>query len=267
MKKCINPNNKNLSLIESKYIEYSFNNNKNNSKWYNYISKRQTNIDDKEKSYPLNQKQFFNLFNEAKKVNEILFSDYEIIKRKYKKNKIKIIGDTNETSFFLMAVIKNIAKFAEIILSKKFYINNLCEFSRLNLNDNYYVEIDPFLIERLKEIYETGDILLLTFYEFIWLEEHYNIFFGFLSSFGDKRYNFTMRDNINNIKNTKNKANKKRNKKEKRNYNKINKKKFKSKNKINLFGTKKLCLWKIFRPNKIKKTNYFKYILGNKNNH
>ena len=76
-----------------------------------------------------------------------------------------------------------------------------------------------------------------------------------------------MRDCINKIKNAENKSIKKINKKEKRNYNIIIKKKFKSINKINLFGTKKLGLWKIFRPCKIKKTNYFKYILGNKNNH
>ena len=85
--------------------------------------------------------------------------------------------------------------------------NNLFVFGRLNFTDNYYyVEIEPFLIERLKEIYETGDIALLTFYEFLWLEEHYNLFFGFLSSIGDKRYNFTMRDCINKIKNAENKS-------------------------------------------------------------
>ena len=72
MKKCINPNNKNLSLIESKFFEYSFNNNKNNCQWYNYILKRQTNIDKEEKVYPLNKKQFFKLFYEAKKLNEVL---------------------------------------------------------------------------------------------------------------------------------------------------------------------------------------------------
>ena len=88
------------------------------------------------------------------------------------------------------------------------------------------------------EIYETGDIELLTFYEFIQLEEHYNIFFGFLSALGDKRYNFIMRDSINKIKNAKIESNKKINKKERRNYDIINKKKFKSTNKMNLFGTK-----------------------------
>ncbi len=76
-----------------------------------------------------------------------------------------------------------------------------------------------------------------------------------------------IKNKIKKIKNEKNKSFKKINKKEKRNYNIIKKKKFKSINKINLFGTKKLGLWKIFRPCKIKKTNYFKYILGNKNNH
>ena len=78
------------------------------------------------------------------------------------------------------------------------------------------------------EIYETGDIELLTFYEFIQLEEYYNIFFGFLSALGDKRYNFIMRDSINKIKNAKIESNKKINKKERRNYDLMNKKKFKS---------------------------------------
>ena len=88
------------------------------------------------------------------------------------------------------------------------------------------------------EIYETGDIELLTFYEFIQLEEHYNIFFGFLSALRDKRYNFIMRDSINKIKNAKIESNKKINKKERRNYDLMNKKKFKSTYKMNLFGTK-----------------------------
>jgi hypothetical protein len=244
-------------------------------KWYDYTSQRQNNIDEEEKngnsikkSFPLNKKQFFNLFNKAKKLNEILFSDSEIIERRDKKNKIKIIGDSLKTSYLLKAVIKNIAKFAEKILGKKFNINNLFKFDKLYFSDNYYyVEEDPFLLLKLMEIYETGDIELLTFYEFIWLEEHYDIFYGFLSALGDKRYNFIMRDSINKIKNAKIESNKKINKKERRNYDIINKKKFKSTNKMNLFGTKKICLWKIFRPGKIKNVNYFKYILGKKSNH
>ena len=63
-------------------------------KWYDYISQRQNNIDEEEKngnsikkSFPLSKKQFFNLFNKAKKLNEILFSDSEIIERKDRKNK------------------------------------------------------------------------------------------------------------------------------------------------------------------------------------
>jgi hypothetical protein len=75
-------------------------------KWYDYISQRKNNIDEEEKngnsikkSFPLSKKQ--------------LFSDSEIIERKDRKNKIKIIGDSLKTSYLLKAVIKNIAKFGE----------------------------------------------------------------------------------------------------------------------------------------------------------
>ena len=61
-------------------------------KWYDYISQRQNNIDEEEKngnsikkSFPLSKKQ--------------LFSDSEIIERKDRKNKIKIIGDSLKTPY------------------------------------------------------------------------------------------------------------------------------------------------------------------------
>ena len=130
-------------------------------KWYDYTSQRQNNIDEEEKNgnsikklFPLSKKQ--------------LFSDSEIFERKNRKNKIKIIGDSLKTSYLLKAVIKNIAKFLKKILGKKFNINNLFKFDRINFPDNYYyVEEDPFFLSKLMEIYETGDIELLTFYEFI----------------------------------------------------------------------------------------------------
>ena len=60
-------------------------------KCYDYISQRKNNIDEEKngnsikKSFPLSKKQ--------------LFSDSEIIERKDRKNKIKIIGDSLKTPY------------------------------------------------------------------------------------------------------------------------------------------------------------------------
>ena len=76
-----------------------------------------------------------------------------------------------------------------------------------------------------------------------------------------------MRKKINEIKNAKVQSFKKIDKKDKRYSRILFKKKTKfANNKINLLNSKKISLWKVFRPCKIKKTNYFKYILGKNNN-
>ena len=71
-----------------------------------------------------------------------------------------------------------------------------------NLTKNdYLLNNNKSLISKLKEIYESGDITLLTFYEFIWLEDKFNICNGFLSSLKNVAlYNFKMRKHILKIK-------------------------------------------------------------------
>ena len=71
-----------------------------------------------------------------------------------------------------------------------------------NLTKNVYLlNNNKSLISKLKEIYESGDITLLTFYEFIWLEDNFNICNGFLSSLKNVAlYNFKMRKHILEIK-------------------------------------------------------------------
>ena len=67
-------------------------------KCYDYISQRKNNIDEEEKngnsikkSFPLNKKQFFNLFNKAKKLNGmIILLKGKIILMKKKKMEIQL---------------------------------------------------------------------------------------------------------------------------------------------------------------------------------
>lgn len=111
----------------------------------------------------------------------------------------------------------------------------------------------------MKEIYESGDITLLTFYEFIWFEENYTICHGFLSALRNNIiYNLRMRNNINKIKNYQKPKIKRINKKEKIFNKKFSTKIFKSinNNKIN-FCSKKSSLRKTFIPYKVKNKNYF----------
>ena len=54
----------------------------------------------------------------------------------------------------------------------------------------------------MKDIYELEDITLLTFYEFIWFEEKYDICHGFLSSLANNNlYELRMKKHILKIKN------------------------------------------------------------------
>ena len=87
------------------------------------------------------------------------------------------------------------------------------------------------------------------FYEFIWIEEHYNICNGFLSSLKNfVSYNFIMRNHIKKIKDNKKPKIKLINKKEKRFNKKMDILQLKKSNKIN-FVPKKFTKTK-------KKNNY-----------
>ena len=275
LKKRINLNNKKLSLIESIFIEYSLNNNKS-YEWCNYISERQIfqsennkSLNEKTKNNLLNEKQIISLFFEAKKINQILFE-------KYDPNKIiNIIPLLNikQVKFNEKIIIKNIIKFAELISGYKFQIeeikydnNNFFLFSLRNRHSfsNYYVDKDGSLIKKLKEIYDKEDITLLTFYEFIWFEENYNICKGFLSALKNQtQYNYQIRDNIKKIYDANNKKIKRRNKIEKRFKNMYENKIFENKNNNgNNYLRKKLNFKKNYITKKEKRKNIFKKIIS-----
>ena len=220
MKKNINPNNNDLTVIESMYYKCSLNRDKKNDEWYNYITKRQlyNNLNrEKKDKLKLSQFQTIKLFRCAINLNKELLSkiDKEDIDLDKLVNNIFELNqyEENEYDFFMKAIIKNIVKFAGYIKGKEFKLNNGENkndnnsfrhlYIRITLNrDNYYVEKDESLISKLKEIYELEDITLLTFYEFIWFEEKYDICHGFLSSLTNNHlYELRMKKYILKIKN------------------------------------------------------------------
>lgn len=267
LKKSINPNNTRLTPIESEFIECDLNNNKNDE-WYNYISDRQNyeyinGNKCHEESEILSQRQIINLFTYSKKLNEKLLSKIENDQRieinlQYKFSNVK-------QEFFQKVIIKNITKIAGLIVGKNYEIepknerNNILRgFYIFESKPDYEVTIEDSFLEKLKLIYELNDIPLLTFYEFVWFEEHYNICDGFLSALKfHVLYNSRMRNHINkivqNLKNKKQKIIYKKKKKITRN------KKFKSNNnnKINIWqkpikSLKKCIPFKTIRKLKFK---------------
>ena len=283
MKKRINPDIKSLSLIESTFIECNLNIYKENDEWFDYISNRQKYENKKRRksgkdSSILSQKQILNLFHEAKKINEKLLTGIWKLWLKLKLEKKYDIKKGIETKdLFKKIIINNIIKFAETIRESKrkkklkektYIIINLKEKPSNSCTSKYYVERKESLIKKLIEIYDTGNLSLLTFYEFIWFEENFNFCNGFLSSLENyKMYNFFIRDGINKIKEAKKPDIKKINKKDK-----ILDKQIKNQilkpinNKSNIFYRKKCC-FKTFIPYKTKGTYYFKFIHGKTKKH
>ena len=220
LKKRINPQNKNLSLIESIFIEKKIKNEK--YEWSNYIiEKEKYEYENGEKFDDTNdmieQRKIIYLFNKAKTINEKLLLD---------KEEFELNLEEDDDKFLENAIFKNIIKFTEIISDEKKFnekvFNKISHIRRRrgrrkrNNESNYYVDLDESLIKKLKEIYDKRDITLLTFYEFIWFEEHYDIFNGFLSSLRNHiLYNFRMKDSIKEIRQKINIKNIKRNGKEK----------------------------------------------------
>ena len=275
LKKSINPNNKRLTLIESKFIECSFNKNNKSNEWYNYISERQNYEYIKGNQYNqesdiLSQTQIINLFAYSLKLNEKLLTKIQdvekIIIENFEDSKDKYNNEKQE--FFRKVIIKNIIKIAGLIVGKNGKNSEFKENKeRYSLLRGFYifegsipdydVQIDDLFLEKLKLMYELDDIILITFYEFIWFEEHYNICEGFLSALKfHVLYNFRMRNHFNQIiQDTKNKERKKIIKKEKK-FIKNESFKTKDNNKINI-GRKQIKSWKRFIPCKtIKKRKY-----------
>ena len=172
------------------YFECSINKNRNNNckEWYNYLSEKQNynyingNKDEIDNN-KLSQKMTKDLFQIAIKLNEKLFSrtDIKNIKLYLEENKIYISkffeNIENIYEFIKNAIIITIIKFAFILnrQTQKFedldFYRELMESNIIfNLTKNDYIlNNNKSLISKLKEIYESGDITLLTFYEFIWL--------------------------------------------------------------------------------------------------
>ena len=254
LKKCINPNINYLSLIESIFIDKTINfNNNNNTNWINYILERQANeykIREYYIKYPdiFEQRQIIKLFYEAKDLNEKLFS------KKFDNFKTNLKSTFGTNNYFCETILKHLIAISEILTGE-----NISNYKKILPFDfrkkDYKIKIEYSLIEKLKEIYNTGDIALLTFYEFIWFEEHYYIHDGFLSSLRNNiLYNYRMKDNIKKIKNLKEPKIKRENYKEK-----IFKKNL-DKNIYRLKNNKKISFRQI-KPIRIKskKQNNFRY--------
>ena len=214
LKKCMSPDNKDLSLIESIFIEYKLNNNQQ-YEWSNYVLSREKSEYKKQgKLYDkydmLQQRQIISLFNIAKTINEKLLLD---------KGQIKYNPKEDKNDYLTNFIFRNIIRLAEILLGeKKFSIYKyiIYPFIKKRAGINHHIYYDEFLIEKLNEIYDKRDITLLTFYEFIWFENYYNICDGFLSSLRNHNlYYFRIRDSINKIKEALNKKTNRKNKKEK----------------------------------------------------
>ena len=207
-------------MIESIFIEKKIKNEK--YEWSNYIIEKEKYEYENGKKFDdtndmIEQRQIIYLFNKAKTINEKLLLD---------KEEFEFNLEEDDDKFLENAIFKNIIKFTEIISDGKKFNENIFNKNshirrrrgrRIRYNkSNYYVDLDKSLIKKLKEIYDKRDITLLTFYEFIWFEEHYDIFNGFLSSLRNHiLYNFRMKDSIKEIRQKINIKNIKRNGKEK----------------------------------------------------
>ena len=279
IEKNINQKNNDLSVIERMYYECSFNKDNHNNEWYNFITKRESynylKRNEENDELKLSQYQTLKLFEYANNLNEELLSKKEIedIDINILVNSIFDLNkyDSTKKEFFMKTIIKNIVKFAGIIIDKQFEYNEYENkndsndfrylFIRISRDrENYHVEQDESLIAKLKEIYELGDITLLTFYEFIWFEENYDICYGFLSSLKNNiLYKLRMKKHILNIKNEMKAKTEAKYKNEKKYNNKSDNilLKMRKKNEI-YFRPKKSNLWKIRIPFKSKKKNNIK---------
>jgi len=249
LEKSINRKNTNLSFIEMKFLEISLNNNADkNCEWYDIICSKQKYYKENKEDIDYNQlvtnnRYLLIYFNRLVTINKelLLFENFEI---------------TSGYFFFFPLIIRSIMikieEFANFLLGKKTYFDKF-SYSSLSLNEN------DASIKKLKEIYDTQDITLLTFYELLLLEKDKKIEFGFLSIFKTQfLYDLQMKDTIKKLKESQKQKINRINKKEKRFKKQLNNNilKFNTKKK-NTFGLKKFSLWKTPTPIKIKKSNHY----------
>jgi len=246
LEKSINRKNNKISLIESMFIEISLNDNDDeNNEWYNFILKKQKCDKENKKIINYNEfisenKKFLSNFHKLVRLNEkLLLDDGQIMD-------YMIFSDVSEY----------IIGFAEYFFGKKF------ERYTYRLTISLFIEasFNSIPVNKIKEIYDTQDIALLTFYELVLLEINYKIDYGFLSALETQNlYNLQMKDSIKKLTEKKRPKINRINKKDKRLNKKMNNKIFKIKaNKKDSFGVMKLSLWKTRSPIKTKKINYYK---------
>ena len=150
--------------------------------------------------------------------------------------------------YSLPNISKYILKFGEQFLNKHV-------FWYIGIDFNLYFKEDDESIQKLKEIYDSGDITLLTFYELVLFECINKIDYGFLSVLKTQfLYDLQMRDNIKKLTEKKRPKMNRIYKIEKRLSKKMGNKisKFK-RNKRDIFGVMKLNYRKIQIPIKVKK--------------
>ena len=141
MKKNSNPKYNDLSIIERMYFECSFNTDKENNEWFEYISEKQSyNYENRNKyknEFKLNQIQIINLFRCANNLNEELLSKKEsedidiniLLNSIFDLNKF----DIQQYDFFMKVIIKNIVEFSGTITGKKFTLND--DKNKINYHD------------------------------------------------------------------------------------------------------------------------------------
>ena len=233
-------------LIESMFIEISLHNNvEENCEWYNFICEKQEyDNEHKTKFFDYNEfvsenKNFISCFHDLKKLNEkLLLENFKIDYYYY--DSLPIIS-------------KCILRLTEQFLDKE--VNRYRGFTfLLDFEEND----EP--IKKLKEIYDSGDITLLSFYELVFLEYKNKLDYGFLSALETQYlYDLQMKESIKKLTEKQrpkiNRIGKKQKKLSKKQDNQISK--FK-KNKRDTFGVMKLSLWKAKAPIKVKKVKDYK---------
>ena len=245
LKKSINRKNNNLSLIESKFIEISLNDNDDdNCEWYNFICEKQEYYNENKKKFNYNEfvsenRHFISSFHKLVRLNEKLLLENFVINYPY--------------FYSLPNISKYILKFNEQFLNKNV-------FWYMGIDFNLYFKEDDESIQKLKEIYDSGDITLLTFYELVLFECINKIDYGFLSVLKTQfLYDLQMKDNIKKLTEKKRPKMNRIYKIEKRLSKKMDNKisKFK-RNKRDIFGVMKLNYRKTQIPIKVKKAKDYK---------
>ena len=240
------PKRNNLSLIESIFIINSLNSKKKRSEWINYIYERQ--IYENEHKVKLNKKnssiiepkKVISLFNFAKSLNEsltsknggITFYNFDLL-------------DIYYCNLFTK-ILSIIIQFFEIVSGERVNFKDIFGIDLPVLYQIIFISYikEESLIQKLREVYYAGDITLLTFIEFIWIEaQDYDLFNGFLSSLETNiSYDLRMKEHIKTLKDANKPREKGKIKKMKRINNDLNKK--------NYF---------LFRGKKLKCKNYINY--------